>query len=245
MDLHSHTVACYHAYSTVHEYVMQAEEIGMQMIAITDHGPDLPDAPHCWHFHNLKVIPRLVRAVAVLRGAEANIRADGSLDLTDDELKRLDIVLAGFHPNYASVSREENTRLLKKVICSGVVDVIAHPGNPQYPIDFEEVLVCAKEHNVAIEINSSSSINSRRGSHAYCAEGARLANKIGNTISLGSDSHICYFLGRFEESYKVIEESGLNYQNIINISPIKVLDFLESRGHAPIAELRAHFTPYS
>lgn len=241
IDLHTHTIASDHAYSTIMELVSQARVKGMSLIAVTDHGPDVSDGPHPWHFNNLKVVPRVAEGIGVLRGIEANITADGGLDLEENRLRNLDIVLAGFHPNYMPTSAEEHTRLMCKVIKSGLVDVISHPGVAQYPLNYEEVLVCAKEHNVAIEINSSSSVNTRMGSHENCVAIGKLATKIGNTISLGSDAHIAYFLGCFDESIKVITESGIREEQILNTSPLKVLDFLESRGHTPITELRDYF----
>lgn len=244
VDLHTHTVASDHAYSTVNDYVMQADKSGIAMFAVTDHGPDLEDAPHKWHFGNLHVIPHVVDNIAILRGIEANIRADGTLDLDDVYLNRLDIVLAGFHPNIDKLDEAEYTRLMVKVIESGKVDIVSHIGNPRYPVDYKTILECAKANNVAIELNSSSGINTRKGSHDNCVKVAKLAKEIGNTISLGSDAHVCYFLGNFKETDKVIEESGLGYDHIINTSPMKVLDFLESRGHKPIESLHNLFTLY-
>lgn len=244
VDLHTHTVASDHAYSTINDYVLQADKIGISMFATTDHGPDVEDAPHPWHFGNLRVIPHIVDNIAILRGVEANIRKDGTLDLEDYYLKRLDIVLAGFHPSLPPSDEATHTKLAIAVIESGKVDIFTHLGNPRYPVDFRAVLECAKEHNVAIEINSSSGINTRMGSHDNCVKVAQLAKEIGNEVSLGSDAHVCYFLGNFKEAEKVIEEAGLSYTTVINTSPVRVLDFLESRGHAPIESLRNFFTPF-
>lgn len=242
VDLHTHTVASDHAYSTINDYVLQAEKNGIAMFATTDHGPDLEDAPHPWHFGNLRVIPHVVDKIAILRGVEANIRANGTLDLDDMYLQRLDIVLAGFHPCLPPSDEAEHTRLAKKVIESGKVDIFTHLGNPMYPVNLREVLECAKEHNVAIELNSSSGVNTRKGSHSNCVVVAKLAKEIGNVISLGSDAHVCYFLGNFREAEKIIDEAGLGYDQIINTSPMKVLDFLESRGREPIESLHNLFT---
>ncbi|SPT69456.1 Probable phosphatase YcdX [Anaerobiospirillum thomasii] len=244
VDLHTHTLASDHAYSTLGEYINYAHDTGIQMFATTDHGPDLEDAPYYWHFGNLRVVPRVVNDVAILRGIEANITASGDIDIEDFIRERLDIVLAGFHPNLTPTTKEEHTRLMIKVIESGKVDIITHPGSVNYPIDYEAVLNAALKHNVAIEINSSSSVNTRAGSHDNCVAIARLAKEIGNTISLGSDAHIAYFLGNFEESEKVIEEAEMGYDKIINTSPIKVLEFLESRGHKPIEELKEFFIKF-
>lgn len=244
VDLHTHTIASDHAYSTIHEYVLEADRKGISMFAVTDHGPDVPDAPHPWHFGNLRVVPNLIDDIAVLRGVEANIRIDGSLDLEDHYLNRLDIVLAGFHPNYEPTNEEEHTRLAEIVIKSGKVDIITHLGNPRYPINMRKVLECAKENNVAVELNSSSDVNTRMGSTENCIEIAKLAKEIGNTIALGSDAHICYYLGCFSSLESIIENAGIRYDQIINTSPVKVLDFLESRGRKPIEKLRKFYTRY-
>lgn len=56
-DLHCHTVASTHAYSTVTELARAAAEQRLLAIACTDHGPGAPDAPHLWHFGNMDVLP--------------------------------------------------------------------------------------------------------------------------------------------------------------------------------------------
>lgn len=242
VDLHTHTLASDHGYSTIVEYVQQAAKCGIKMFATTDHGPDLEDGPHPWHFGNLKVVPRICDGIAVLRGVEANIMKDGSIDLEKRYASKLDIVLAGFHPNNPPTTEQEHTKGYLNVIKNGYADVITHPGNPNYPCDYEEVLLAARENNVAVEINSSSDINTRFGSHENCLKVARLAAKIGNTIALGTDAHISYYLGNFESLCELIKESGIKESQIINTSPLKVLDFLESRGKAPITAMREFFS---
>ncbi len=51
VDLHMHTVASTHAYSTLSDYIAEARRKGIKLFAITDHGPDMADAPHHWHFY--------------------------------------------------------------------------------------------------------------------------------------------------------------------------------------------------
>lgn len=78
VDLHMHTVASTHAYSTLHDYIAEAKRKGIKLFAITDHGPDMADAPHYWHFINMRIWPRLVEGVGILRGIEANIKNTGA-----------------------------------------------------------------------------------------------------------------------------------------------------------------------
>ena len=81
VDLHTHTLASQHAYSTIKEYVEAADDKGIAMFATTDHGPDLEDGCHPWHFGNLRTIPHIIDKIAILHGVECNIRKDGSVDL--------------------------------------------------------------------------------------------------------------------------------------------------------------------
>lgn len=82
-DLHTHTLASTHAYSTISENAFQAKERGILYLAMTDHGPAMEDAPHRWHFANLKAIPEFLCGVKILKGVEANILPGGRLDLED------------------------------------------------------------------------------------------------------------------------------------------------------------------
>ena len=72
-DTHTHTVASTHAYSTLLENVQYAKKAGLRAIAITDHGPSMPDAPHMWHFSASNIVPKQIDFVSVLFGVEANI----------------------------------------------------------------------------------------------------------------------------------------------------------------------------
>ena len=49
-DLHTHTLASTHAYSTLKENIDMAKQMGLEAIAVTDHGISMEDAPHLWHF---------------------------------------------------------------------------------------------------------------------------------------------------------------------------------------------------
>lgn len=166
VDLHAHTVASTHAYSTVSDYFAIAKQKGITLFAITDHGPGMVDAPHRWHFMNMAVIPRVIDGVGLLYGIEANIKnIQGETDCDEQIAKGLDLVIAGFHePVLAPMSKAENTQAMIATIASGKVQMISHPGNPKYPIDVQAVAEAAAKHRVALEINNSSFLHSRAGS---------------------------------------------------------------------------------
>ena len=221
-DLHIHTVSSGHAYSTLEEYVAEAKRIGLKMIAITDHGPAMPGGPHYYHFSNMRMIPREINGIKVLRGIEANIINDkGEIDLTEQEIKwgELDIVMAAMHPRvgYENQGEEKNTEVLLKTLQNPYVNVIAHPGNPKYPVKIKEIVKAAKEKGILIEINNSSDF-SRPGSHERCVEIAREVKRIGWKVITGTDSHISTMLGRFDEALALLSEAGLTGEDVINTS---------------------------
>src|SRR3990172_5803131 len=150
-DLHVHTVASGHAFSTVEEIVKAASLKGLKGIGLTDHGPALPGGAHPYHFWNQRVFPREMGGVRIFRGAEANIvNLKGEIDLAEEILESLDLVLVAFHLycGYDGKSALENTKVLIKAMENPLVDGIVHPGNPVFPIHAEEVVKAAKEKSI-------------------------------------------------------------------------------------------------
>lgn len=240
VDLHTHTIASTHAYSTLQEYIPVAKERGIKLFATTDHGPRMDDAPHQWHFINMVVLPRFIEGIGILRGMEANVlNVQGEIDCDERMQGSLDIILAGFHkPTLHPTSKREHTEMMINCIKSGRVDIITHPGNPRFPIDARAVAEVAKACNVALEINNSSFLTSRIGSYDNCLEIAKAVRDVGGVISLGTDSHHASHMGNFEQCINLLEAADFPQERIINRSPRFLLDYLESRGHQPIAEFK-------
>jgi len=238
VDTHTHTLASSHAYSTIHDYIAEAKRKGIVLFATTDHGPDMADAPHAWHFINSRVIPRMVDGVAILRGIEANIKDEfGEIDCNEKMLNELDIVLAGFHEQvFAPKDRDTNTRAMINAMKKGLIHVITHPGNPKFPIDIHAVAEAAAKYNVALEINNSSFLHSRVGSDVNCTAIAKAVRDAGGWVSLGSDSHIAYSLGELDMSLAILDDVDFPADRVLNRSPRVLLDFLESRGKPHIPE---------
>jgi len=238
VDLHMHTVASTHDYSTLHDYIAIAKAKGLKLFAITDHGPDMADAPHHWHFINMRIWPRLVDGVGILRGIEANIKnTDGEIDCTGPMLDSLDLIIAGFHePVFAPQDQQTHTQAMIATMASGNVHIISHPGNPKYPVDIQAIAEAAAKYQVALEINNSSFIHSRKGSEANCRAIAAAVRDAGGWVALGSDSHTAFSLGDFTECRKVLDDVNFPEERILNVSPRRLLGFLESRGMPPIAE---------
>jgi putative hydrolase len=233
-DLHIHTVASGHAYSTINEIALEAARKGLSMVALTDHGPALPGGAHPYHFWNQKVIPDVLHGVHVLRGIEANITDEkATLDMPDDYLELLDIVLVGFHPScgYESVSKAHNTAVLIKAMENKFTDIIVHPGNAKFPIEPKPLVDAAKELGVAIELNNSSFLpsSSRQSAYDFDYEIAKHIAETGAYAVLSSDAHIYMQVGEVDKSVELAKKTGIKKAQILNLSTPSVLEYLKKR----------------
>lgn len=236
VDLHMHTVASTHAYSTLHDYIAVAKQNGIKLFAITDHGPDMADAPHYWHFINMHVWPRVVDGVGILRGIEANIKnTAGEIDCTGRMLDTMDLVVAGFHePVFAPQDKATHTEAMIAAMASGNVHIISHPGNTKFPVDIPAVAEAAAKYQVALELNNSSFTHSRPGSEPNCRAIAAAVKAAGGMLSFGSDSHTAFTLGNFEHCLRIAREVDFPEERVLNVTPRRLLDFLEMRGGKPV-----------
>ncbi|MFH1541693.1 MAG: phosphatase [bacterium] len=230
-DLHVHSISSGHAYSTIEEYATYAAEIGLQAFALTDHGPNMPGAPHYYHFSNLKMVPEKIKGVKVYRGIEANvISAAGETDIPTKKMMftAFEIVILSMHPRcgYDPQSKKRNTEVLLKALSKQPeVNILGHPGNPMFPIDVEAVVTAAKKHGVAIELNNSSR-ESRVGSYEACLAFAKEVKRQDGLIAVGSDAHFSSMLGGFDYSLQLIKEAGLTEKHVVNTSLDKIDKYL-------------------
>ncbi|USD43836.1 phosphatase [Vibrio sp. SCSIO 43135] len=239
VDTHTHTYASGHAYSTLIENAKLAKENGLAMFCTTDHSETMPGAPHYWFFSNQRVLPRFLEGVAVIRGVESNImNTSGDIDIPLSVDRNLDWVIASFHePVFKPADKAAHTQALINVIRGGRVDALGHLGNPNFDFDFDAVIQCASEHNVAIEINNTTlKGNSRVGSVERCYEIAELAKLHGAFVTTGSDAHFCHDVGNLGLVSELLDKVGISGDKVITHSPRQFLDFLELRGREPIEE---------
>jgi putative hydrolase len=241
VDSHTHTIASGHAYSSLGENVAAAATAEIKLLAITEHGPAMPGSPHIWFFKNMRIIPRFMNGVGILRGIEANIlNGNGELDIDDDLLNQLDIVLASLHePVIQPSTRSLHTEAVIKAMASGKMDVFAHGGNPLFPIDVEEVAKAASTHRVLVEINNSSFTTSRPGSKHNCTALAEAVGRHGGLLTFGSDAHIACNVGRFAECIAFVKAISLPEECILSTSSRAFLGFLRERHREKIEDFFA------
>lgn len=233
IDVHTHTLASGHAYSTLMENARYASDAGIKFLGTTDHGPAMPHAPHPWHFANQRVLPRKLFGVTMLYGCEANIiDYEGSLDLPMELQEKMDIIIASLHHPVMETDQDKslNTSAFLNVMDNPNVHILGHSGNPKFPINEEDIVKKAKEKDILIEINNSSFVGVRAGSKEVCRRIALLCKDYGVRVIMNSDAHFCHSIGRFDEAIKLLKDINMPEKLIINSSEEAFLDFLRSKG---------------
>lgn len=234
LDVHTHTVASGHAYSTVDENVRYASEQGFELVGISDHAPKMPGGTHNFYFLNLRIIPESLHGIRVLKGAELNIMdQSGRLDLKKGLIKRLDYAVASLHvPCIEPMDKDESTQTVINVINNPLVNIIGHPCDPRYPLDIPTVVKAARDNNTLLEINNSSldPKGSRAGGDKEILELIKECKRQGLPIILGSDAHFYTKVGCFDNIIPLLEEAAMPDELIINTSVKAFLDFISIKN---------------
>lgn len=229
-DLHCHTVASTHAYGTLKEMVDAAAAQGLSALAVTDHAPALPDAPHPWHFDNQRILPRRIGGVLLLRGVEANIvDLAGTLDLEDRILGMLDWVIASFHDVVCLPGTpEQNTEAYLAVLRNPHVDALGHTGSHQFPYDVDAVVTACRDAGRAIEINSGS-FKVRPRAIPNCRRIAEACRRLSCPVVVTSDAHCSWDVGVFAPALAMLDEVGFPDELILNADLDRLVRFIEGR----------------
>lgn len=223
MDLHTHTIASGHGYSTLQENIIAAKEIGLTYLGLSEHAPKLPGGPHIFFLHNYRCIPREYDGLRLFCGVEANIMDyEGNLDPDENTLQKMDYVIASMHvPCVPPGTKEENTRASIMAMKNPYVKVLGHPDDSRYLLDREAIVYTAGEEKVAIEINNSSlhPKSARTGGRENILELLEWCKRYQVPVILGTDSHISYTIGHFEESLALLEEVCFPEELVLNVDP--------------------------
>ena len=158
----------------------------------------------------------------ILQGCEANILKDGSLDIKDEALKKLDYAIAGIHSSF-KLPRQKMTERIIKAMKNPYINIISHPTGrilkrrDEYQIDFNKILRAAKERGIILEINSFPQILDLND------QNIRRAKKAGVKMIINSDSHHKDQLKFIEYGVAQARRGWAEKKDIINIQPLDIL----------------------
>ncbi|MGD9079085.1 MAG: DNA polymerase/3'-5' exonuclease PolX, partial [Desulfobacterales bacterium] len=192
-DLHLHTHAT-DGHNSIEEMAQAAKKHDLKYIAVTEHSDRLKvagglDPPGL--MRQIDEIDRLndqLKGIRILKGLEVEILEDGTLDLPDAVLARLDLVVGTVH-SYFNLSLEKQTERILRAMDHRYFSMLAHPTGrliderEPYAVDMMRIIHKARDRGCFLELNS----NPRRLDlyDIYC----QVAKAEGVLVSINSDAH--------------------------------------------------------
>ncbi len=220
-DVHMHTIET-DGRCTIEEMAGAARERGYKYMAITDHTKNLAfangldDKRAVEHLRKIRAAK--VDGIRIFAGAEVDILADGSLDLSDSVLEQMDLVIASVHSHFQQEPRQMTDRLLR-AIDNPHVSLIGHPTGrillrrDAYQYDLDAVLKAAAHHQVAMELNSYPDRLD------LCDRHLRQARELGVKIVINTDSHHTSHLEKIKYGILQARRAWLTKADVLNALP--------------------------
>jgi DNA polymerase (family 10) len=231
-DLQAHTQAS-DGQASLGEMARAAQNLGHEYLAITDHSPHIGvaqglDAEElAERIDEIEALDDELEGIRLLKGVEVDILEDGSLDLPDDILARLDLCVFAVHSHFA-LPREKQTERILNAMDNPNVHVLAHPTGriigerEAYDLDLERVMEGAFERGCFLEINAQPDrldIDDIACKHAQ---------EMGLKLAISTDAHSTDELEALEYGVHQARRGWLQPEDILNTRPWdQIQDLLE------------------
>ena len=236
-DMHTHSNASTHAYSTITELVKAAGEKGLEFLAVTDHSHTTFGRFCSEYFSCLHELPIDYRGVKLIVGVEANINNfKGELDIElcpepqAMEFNKLNWVIASVHEQPGSYfpepTVEKSTEMWLSIANNPRVNVIGHSGSPKFRYDLDAVIPEFGRNHKLVEINAHS-FDSRESYIPNCRNIALACKKYGVPVIVNSDAHFEVNVGNHEKALKMLEEIDFPEELIINADRERLWNYIK------------------
>jgi DNA polymerase (family 10) len=226
-DLHCHTDAS-DGHDSLRSMALAARELGHDYLAISDHSRHVTVAhgldPERLA-RQLDAIDRLndeLDGITLLKSCEVDILEDGTLDLPDDMLARLDLVVCAVHYRF-DLSRRKQTERILRAMDNPYFNILAHPtgrllnDRPPYDVDLERLMRAAQDNGCFMEVNS------QPDRLDLTDEACRMARELGLKVAISSDAHGSASLGYLRYGVDQARRGWLTAQDVINTRSLRAL----------------------
>ncbi|WP_457594282.1 DNA polymerase/3'-5' exonuclease PolX [Hydrogenimonas sp.] len=226
-DLHTHSKWS-DGHATIEQMALAAKERGYSYLAVTDHSRHLTVAKGLdekrirKQWEEIDALNERLEGITVLKGIECDILEDGSMDLPDSVLKKLDVVLGAVHYKF-NLSKKEQTRRVVKAMQNRYFNIFAHPTGRiighrnAYELDMSEIFAACKGEGVILEINAQPERLDLDDIYAKAAkeEGIRLA--------VSTDAHDTMSLDFMQYGLNQARRGWLQKSDLVNTLPLSAL----------------------
>jgi len=226
-DLHVHTTWS-DGTQPIEEMVQAASQMGYAYVAITDHYSNMVAARGLTErqlrneMTEIDKISRKFDRIKILKGAELDISADGTLKVEKKILKELDVVVASVHSTFKQTKKEMTNRIVSTME-SGYVNIIGHPTSRKIDekrpseIDMEKLFDASKRTKTYLEINSTPQRLDLND------ENVKMAIQAGCKLSIDTDAHNAQHFKNIRLGIGVARRGWTEKKSIINAQPLEAL----------------------
>lgn len=228
IDLHVHTLFSHCGLHTVLELINQARLTGMKGLALTDHGLTMGGRLNDVFFNRFQCP---YEDIKLLKGIECNILDEnGTIDLPSAFIPFLDVVLLGIHHNTPKgCSRDYYTSLLINAMeKNSRVDIITHPNDSAYPLDYQSIARKASRMGMALELNNSRIFYSRSSIEQTIAL-LQACKEEKCFIAVCSDTHAIHELGQDSSVVPLLRSVEFPGELLVTRDADTTLEFIKSR----------------
>ena len=226
-DLHCHTRRTDGRHS-LEEMAGAAQKLGYKYLAVTEHSKRVSmarglDAGGLWE--QIKEIDRLNEKFddfTLLKGIEADILKDGSLDLPDDILKQLDIVVCSVH-YHRNLPQKQQTERIIRAMDNRCFNILGHPTGrlinkrEPYKVDLEKIMNAAAQRGCFLELNAHP--DRLDIADRYC----RMAREMNVRVAVSTDAHSSHELEYMRLGIDQARRGWLGPRDIINTRNVEDL----------------------
>lgn len=205
----------------------EAERLGHEYILITDHTRALAmvgmdESKLRLQMAFIDQLNRRGGRIPILKGAEVNIQADGSLDIDDATLAELDVVGVAVHSHF-TLPRDEQTRRIIRAMENPHADILFHPTARQIhkreacDVDIDAVIAAAKRTGTVLEIDAHPRRLDLKDDHV------RKAVEAGVPLAIDTDAHRIGHLANLHYGVAVARRGWATKADVVNTRPLEEL----------------------
>lgn len=221
--------------NSIEEMAREGKKQGLEYIAITDHTRDLAmtkgsdEKKLLRQMAEIDRVNKKVSGIKILTGAEVNIRKDGTLDIKDEVLAKLDVVGVAVHSNF-KMSKKDMTERIIRAMRNPHVDILFHPTGrliqkrEGYEVDIDAIMKEAKNTGTVLEINAYPERLDLRDTDI------RKAVQAGVPMVIDSDAHRTEHIQYLRYGVAQARRGWAEKKDIINAWPFgQMLSFLKDK----------------
>lgn len=233
-DLHTHTTKSYSGASTLFENLSYASKKKLNIIALTDYGPNTHSSKK-EYLEYIDKIPQEAYNISILKGIEANVLdlRSGKLDIEEQDISHFDWIIGSYHKvsDYDDkiLNRTLLTDLFTRLATNPLINTIGHMERYSCGFDIPKIISLMKEQGKVIEVGVATfKLPDDNFSKRQLLTIINTCKELSAPICIVSNSHYCDEVGKFEKIIEYLDSINFPEQLIINSNKNLLTSYIDN-----------------